>query len=58
VEPCCTCGAQDAMDEITRLTTENKDKNEEIEKLASHLLAIDNYCRVNDIDIEQALKGE
>ena len=44
--------------EIDSLTAENKDKNEEIEKLASHLLAIDNYCRVNDIDIEQALKGE
>ena len=43
--------------EIDRLTAELKTKDEEIEKLASHLLAIDSYCRVNDIDLELALKG-
>ena len=30
----------------------------EIERLRKDLLRIDNYCRANDIDIEQALKGE
>ncbi len=32
-------------------------KDKSIEKLTGELLLIDHYCRVNDIDMEQALKG-
>jgi len=34
VEPCCTCGAQDAMDEIDLLKAELKAKDAALEKLA------------------------
>ncbi len=41
-----------------QLQAENKQLKEQVEKLAGQLLNIDNYCRVNDIDLDQALKGE
>ena len=41
---------------IEQLQAENKQMREQIEKLAGERLLIDNYCRINDIDIEQALK--
>lgn len=30
----------------------------EVEDLSLIVLKVDNYCRVNDIDMEQFLKGE
>ena len=43
---------------ITKLRAEIEAKDEEIGRLAETILRFDNYCRVNDIDLEQALKGE
>ena len=43
---------------IDRLTAELKDKDEKIGRQAETILRFDNYCRVNDIDLEQILKGE
>jgi len=48
----------DACDIIDRLTAELKDKDEKIGRQAETILRFDNYCRVNDIDLEQILKGE
>ena len=38
-----------------QLRTDLRQAREEIGRLAETLLKIDNYCRVNDIDLEQAL---
>jgi len=40
VEPCCTCGAQEALDEIDRLRTKLNNKNKEIARLTK-LVEID-----------------
>lgn len=43
---------------VMKLQAENKRQKAKIERLTETLLRIDNYCRVNDIDIEEALKGD
>jgi len=43
---------------VDELQAEKKVLKKEKEKLAGELLLIDNYCRINDIDIEQALKDK
>jgi len=58
VEPCCTCGAQDAMDEIDRLTAELEVKDKLLQKVLSYGeegLTIDETFAN---EIEQVLKGE
>lgn len=54
-------GALQVVADSNKLQLEAAQRIKELEaekgKLAESLLRIDNYCRVNDIDMEQALKG-
>lgn len=43
--------------QISQLEARLKELETDKENLAETILRIDNYCRTNDIDIEQALKG-
>lgn len=42
---------------IEQLQTKLKAQQSQKEKLVLTLLQIDNYCRVNDIDLDQAMEG-